>query len=235
MTRTHFTAATYNLGDGPDAKKREDILALFDQEGVDFLALQEAGDRSKVIDSIAVGNPRIARWLGDGSPGASSVPIMWRQDLWEVVKRKTVHLSSRFFAPEGVGPSWVKPKVVNLVWLRNKVTGEIVVFGSTHMPASLWARLRAVLGGGIVRKLRRTVDGIDNRVVVIGADWNAKVGARILRPLGRLISAQKRQGIKPTHGKRAIDDLRSRGVYWLASRTRKGSSDHLAFIAEGRS
>lgn len=235
MSRTRVTAATYNLGDGPDAKKREDVLALFDEEGIDFLSLQEAGDRSKVLASIAIGNPRIALWLGDGSPGASSVPVMWRQDLWHAFKRETVALSSRFFAPEGAGPNWVKPKVVNLVWLRHKITGEVVVVCSTHMPASLWARLRALLGRGIIRRLGKAVDGIEVGIrIIIGADWNAKVGAKILRRLDKnTISAQQKVGVIATRMKAAIDDLRSRGVRWLSSRTRKGSSDHLAFIAEG--
>lgn len=235
MSRTKVTAATYNLGDGPDAKKREDVLALFNEEGVDFLSLQEAGDRIPVLASIAVGNPRIALWVGDGTPGASSVPVMWRQDVWHAFKHETIRLSGRFFAPEGAGPNWVKPKVVNLVWLRHKVTGEVVVLGSTHMPASLWARLRAVLGRGIIRRLGKAVDGIElGTCIVIGADWNAKVGARILRRLDKnTTSAQQKVGVIATRMKAAIDDLRSRGIRWLSSRTRQGSSDHLAFIAEG--
>lgn len=231
---TEIAACTANLGNAGDAKVRVDVLGLFDHELADVLCCQEASDRNRLLRTIESSRRTIGLYDGDGSPGAKAVPVMWRDDVWRAIRTHTVRLSSRFWAPEGVGPNWVKPKVLNIVWLQHRVTGEIVVVCSTHMPASLWARLRAVLGGGIVRKVARFARNHDQHPLVIGADWNAKVGSSILRPLGtvgRMRSAQAKKGPEPTHGKRVIDDLWTRRLRVTDLRAVDTSSDHRALIA----
>jgi hypothetical protein len=232
MTEIHV--ATANLGNARDGKVRADILRLFDDECIDTLSIEEAGDRNRLLRSIADGRRTIDLYDGDGSPGATSTPVMWRSDVWQAIRTHTVRLSSRFWAPEGVGPNWVKPKVLNVVWLQHRITGEIVVVCSTHMPASLWARLRAILGGGIIGKVARFARNHDQHPLVIGADWNAKVGSPILRRLrtkGHMNSAQQKRGVIATHGKRAIDDLWTRKLRVTNLRAVETSSDHRALIA----
>lgn len=231
---TEIVACTANLGSAHDFNVRIDVLTLFDRELIDVLCCQEASDRNRLLHTIESSRRTIGLYDGDGSPGAKATPIMWRDDVWNAVHTRTVRLSSRFWAPEGVGPNWVKPKVLNVVTLRHRITGETVTACSTHMPASLWARLRAVLGGGIVGKVARFAHNHDKHPLVIGADWNAQVGSAILRPLriaGLMKSAQQKLGIVETHGTRAIDDLWTRKLRVTHLRAVETSSDHRALIA----
>jgi hypothetical protein len=232
MPRTRVTAVTWNMGNASDEKVRADLVRLM--YDADTLALQEAGDRGRLLTDYAK-DRAIGLYRGDRTPGAASVPVLWRADAWHAMECWTVPLTKRSWAPEGVGPKWVKPKVVNLVRLRHRVTGEVIVAGSTHMPASLWAHLRALVGMSLVRRLAKVVDDLPDPCVLIGGDWNTKVGSRILRPLhrrGRLRSAQGRHPIA-THGNRAIDDVWVRGIGGLLRSVRKTSSDHRAFKVTG--
>src|SRR5262245_2953289 len=45
------TVVTYNMGDGPDERKREDLLLLLDA-GARVICLQEAGDRRSVLEAF---------------------------------------------------------------------------------------------------------------------------------------------------------------------------------------
>ena len=232
MIRTKVSAVTWNMGNASDEKVRADLARLM--YDADTLACQEAGDRGRLLADFAK-DRAIGLYRGDRTPGAASVPVLWRADAWHAMECWTVPLTKRSWAPEGVGPNWVKPKVVNLVRLRHRVTGEVIVAGSTHMPASLWAHLRAVLGLSLVRRLAKVVNDLPDQTVLIGGDWNTKVGSSILRPLhrrGRLRSGQGRHPL-PTHGKRAIDDVWLRGIGGLVRTVRKTSSDHRAFKVTG--
>ena len=67
------TVVTYNMGDGPDERKRDDLLQLLDA-GAQVICLQEAGDRREVLEDFCAEVGWVL-WRGFAA-GSPSVPIV---------------------------------------------------------------------------------------------------------------------------------------------------------------
>lgn len=199
--------ATANLGNGSDAKVRNGLTRL-KARGVQVAGLQEAGDRRRAIESWCRENKWDAFW-GDGSPGASSTPIIYDRAL-DVSNKGTREATPRTYAGKaGAGPSTVKRKVWN--HLRVDGDGPPFVFISGHLPASLYLPGRRRLGKKMIAVLADMVKHREGKVAVIAVgDFNSKPSALLLRPLRKLGMKQRTKGA--THGRRTIDLVWTLGV-----------------------
>lgn len=231
---------TWNMGPGSDMKKIKEIIGWF-EDGMDVLGTQEASDRDAVKRGVSK-HPSIGCFerLAHGSP---AVPIFYNSARWRPFASGSVLLSPRFFAPEGVGPNWVKPKRLNFLFLRDKETHDALVVGNMHMPASLWADRRNVLGRRVVQHAADWAAPIA-LPVVITADWNTKVGSSILSPLAKahLHSCQEvrvRQShgkLKPlaTHGGWTPDDIWKKRLHVNEVEAHDTTSDHRILVMRGQ-
>jgi exonuclease III len=191
--------ATLNLGDGPDDAKAR-ALATLVKHGADVICLQEAGDRGDLLAEFCR-RTGWHSWLGDVTPGASSVPMLWNPRVVIAAHVGTTPATKATNAgPGGAGPNVVKAKV----WNRVRFTdGTVVING--HLPASLYLPGRRRLGKQMIAVLvemvkRREAHGTP--VVVVG-DFNARPSALVLKPLRELGMHQHTHAA--THGRRTID------------------------------
>ena len=84
-----FRAATFNCGDGPDARKIADIEHLADDFDVSVIGCQEASDRRRALKRFVKRNPS---WhvYQPHTPGGAAVPILWDGDEWARLRFRSV-------------------------------------------------------------------------------------------------------------------------------------------------
>lgn len=227
MAQTTLTVATFNMGDGPDSVKITALDKLRDA-GAQVICLQEAGDRKKVLTRWSADNGWNA-FFGDGTAGASSVPILVTPDL------KVTRFHSRLAVParnvgEGAGPDRSKAKVVNVA----RIDGGWRVL-NTHMIASAtrrgskYDRRRAHFHDHLAVLLDMLRRDTKATQICVG-DFNATPEFRMLEPM-REIATQVVAG-GGTHGRRMIDlawVVRGR-IVDKAQLLSRMSSDHKAVV-----
>lgn len=241
MTGAPLTIGTYNVGPGSDKAKVNEIVEAF-EGGMDALGTQEMSDRAKVKAAV-IRHPGIACFEKSDHKGSPAVPIFYNSVRWRPFASGTVFLGARFFAPEGVGPDWVKPKRLNYLFLRDVETHDAFVMANMHMPASLWADRRNLLGHRVIHRAADWAGALSLPVALTG-DWNSKVGASILAPLQHagLRSSQEvrvRQShgkLKPlpTHESWTPDDVWKKRWHVNMVETRLLTSDHRMLVVHGQ-
>jgi exonuclease III len=169
---------TWNIGDGPDAEKRAALDKLRDR-GARVICLQEAGDRQRVLEAWARDNGWTL-FLGDGSDGASSVPILTAK---KVVRSGTVEAVEARYVGPGAGPDRAKRKVIN--WIEC-ADGELVL--NTHMIASATREgnqytLRRRHYRDHVAAIVALLDTLRGKPVTLVGDFNAPPDFNLLQPL----------------------------------------------------
>jgi endonuclease/exonuclease/phosphatase family metal-dependent hydrolase len=202
------TFATWNLGDGSDRTKARGLDRLV-QHGADVIGLQEAGDRQRLIDRWCEATGWHA-WLGDGSAGAPSVPILWNPKAVRATRTGTVFATGATKVGRlGAGPSTMKPKVWNRVRFED---APDVVFVNGHIVPSVYLPKRRRLARKQIAVLARIAAEREGRVDVIAVgDFNMKPRDTLTKPLRKLGMHQHTQA--PTHGRRTIDLIWTLGCH----------------------
>lgn len=222
--------ATWNIGDGPDNTKVRGLVKLV-KAGVDVLGLQECGDRGDLLDEFCK-RTGWHMWPGDGSPGASSVPILWNPATVKATRTGTNEATDPTWAP-GRGPDRVKAKVWNRVRLHplHEHHAAIVVING-HLPASLYMPGRRRIAVRQVAVLERMVEQRAGHVPVVALmDGNSKPTDRLWKPLRQLGMVQRTH--RPTHGRRTIDLIWTHGIGGRVE-VLDMPSDHNAVVFETR-
>lgn len=227
------TVASLNIGDGPDARKVDDLTTLA-TAGADVICLQEASDRQKVIGAWARRHGwRV--WYGDGSGGAAACPILWRPGVPVTGMDTHTAVPARYVGNPGAGPSRVKRKVVNRIRIKRGRFRRLHVL-NTHLIPSATRDLP-----NTVKRRRHYADHIKavsdvvrrrwGAVVLVG-DFNSSPSFALLAPLR---AAGMRQHVRtPTHGRRTIDHAWTRRLRVCSVRTIPTSSDHRAVVVTVR-
>lgn len=226
MTTVKF--AFFNVGDGADVKKEED-LDFFAAEGAQAIFMCETGDRVPMLKRWCRRNPGWRLFVGL-APGAKSVAVLYRKKPSRKRSRTCV---PRTYVGPGAGPSWAKPKAAQR--LDFGVLSIIV----THMVASAtrrgdqyrWRRrhykLHLAVLEGMVRRVRRR----GRKAVVIG-DMNAHPNHWLLGPFREVMDQHVPVA---THQHGLFDQLwATPGVEIMSVVTVATSSDHDGVIAEVR-
>lgn len=198
--------ATWNVGNRRDNDVARGLVKLV-KTGVDVLGLQECGDRGDLLDEFCR-RTGWHMWPGDGSAGASSVPILWNPRTVKAMRTGTNEATDPTWAP-GRGPDRVKAKV----WNRVRFVGDDgpVVVINGHLPASLYMPGRRALAKRQVAVLERMVEQRADRVPVVALmDANSKPTNRLWKPLRGLGMVQRTH--QPTHGRRTIDLVWTHGI-----------------------
>ena len=190
-----FRAGTWNVGDGPDRKKRNDLEAL--TYHCDVMALQEVGDRN--LDELLP--------PGWSARTNSRTALAWAPGVEPRARVLDRLLSKAQYAGPGAGPSRVGTK--HLVGGRWRIGGQSISVGCVHLVASQWQPLRLALAIRQVLQIVAWVKARKSHVLVLG-DFNATPGSPTLLPLRRIGMRRAKTG--PTHGKRTID------MQWYKSR-----------------
>lgn len=190
-----------NLGNQGDAAVAI-TLDRMKARGCKALALSEAGDRRHVVDKWCKINGWEAYW-GDGSPGASSTPLLWDLRLTSSFEGTRPATDATYTGKLGAGPNVVKAKVLNHVRLHEEGEEPFVLI-SVHMPASLYLWRRRRLAKKIVRELVTMAQHRQGHVEVrIQGDFNGRGTAWVFRPLRKIGLRQHTHA--PTFGPRCID------------------------------
>jgi hypothetical protein len=235
-----ITEAWYNLGDGADAKKADDLDQLAD-EGAVIIYLCEAGDRSRLLRAWANRRGWVV-YFGDGSPGAASTPILMRRDLARCV--------SDCFTDEacpainvgdpGAGPAGVKRKVTNGIKIRRRTKRGLPRRPRVGLSAHL---LASATRNGLPnddkrdRAYHRHIDNLVQTarrfklaVVMIFGDFNAE-------PHDVLLAGLRHAGFDALDTKDTHESHRQIDLGWRRSLRRiirvwlvPGSSDHHALM-----
>lgn len=220
--RTHIGGAgTLNIGDGSTATKLEGILHAIALGGISLLGLQEGSDRVKLLKRLVelLAHPlRAARrvvervrerralraqlaamgwrvWQPLGVPGAAAVPILYDAKAFRLRRgRSVVAVARMFVGAAGAGPAWAKARVVNVIVVEHRDTGEVIEHMNTHMIPSAERRnipdaeRRRRRGNytAHVERIKRMVWRADRRRdhgVVVTCDANATRNSELLEPL----------------------------------------------------
>lgn len=237
MTNTPtFGVATYNIGNGPDARKVDDLVtvATHPRGHCAIIGMQEGGDRRAMLTRYKRTNPGW-RVHQPRRPGASSVPIAWHGPTFKLLRtRSALAVARSWVGRRGAGPTFAKPKRVNVVVLRHRETGLRVRVLNTHaIPSTtrhnLPGRELAARTAHLAQHVAKVVDMVERSKdpVVVTADWNATPEWPALRPL-------RRAGLRgwtrnATHGRRrAIDHVLHVGLQNVRGYRAPTSSDHHA-------
>jgi len=224
--RNQVRCLQYNIGDGPNHKKLEDLETFVKEENPDVFALDEHADRDSVTDAFIGLHPEFGKWAGDGRPGALKTCILYRKKLGKLTGEYSKTLVGPRHLPPGAGPENAGAKVANRI--RMRINKRRVHFIAVHQYASVRSRWEAAkdLVDALVHLVRNRFG-----VVVVLGDMNANPMDRIYKALRELLPFFSKPGA--THGKRTID------VIWvnklgriLKAWTRSGTSDHEAVIAD---
>lgn len=241
MTTTilNLPVVTYNAGNASDRRVLLDLHRLARETKVDgqlpVILLQEVADRAFILDRFArdLGYVLHQETVDDKGHVAVLVPPLpagahiKARGYWRCTKRTPV-------GAWGAGPSTIAAKWVAWVTLED-VEGRTITVASTHFVPSV--QRPAHTGPAIAARARRLALYVRHVTAILaflvahrgakilGADWNATPGFPLLRRLSRLVLRTA-----PSHGKRAIDVLRSTRRRWLEpgpARALNGySSDH---------
>lgn len=233
-------AASLNIGDGPNPVKIQGIVHLIVM-GVTLIGMQEGSDRAPMLSQLlellkhpaavarrtnAVRHDRrvtrrrlrAAGWrvYQPTVPGGRAVPIAYDSRVWRLRRTRSLLAVARMWVGAmGAGPTWAKPKVINLAVLVHRETGEVVEHLNTHMipsadrenlsPREKAARLnhyerQAEALTAAVRRAERRGHG-----VVVTLDANATRMSRLVDPLreAELVGWT----VNGTHGHRGIDHV----------------------------
>lgn len=197
------TVATWNVGDGPDGIKARGLVKLVKQ-GADIIGLQECGDRRDLLAEFCE-RTGWQGWLGDGSPGAASVPILWNPKAVRArVTGTTPATQPTKVGRPGAGPSTMKAKVWNRVRFgEGDHHGPFVVING-HIVPSVYLPARRRLARQQIDVLAEMVERRKGRVPVVAVgDFNMRPGHPLTRPLRDVGMVQHND--RPTHGRRVID------------------------------
>jgi hypothetical protein len=168
--------------------------------GADVIALQEAGDRRRLIDTFCNKHDWHA-FFGD-VPGAPSVPILWKPNTVHVVGRGTRQVTPPTHVGRlGAGPPVMKAKV----WNRIRVAdGPLIVNG--HIVPSVYLPARRRIARKQIDVLADIVDRRDGRMPVVAVfDANMRPTDSLTKPLRREGMVQRTRSA--THGRRLIDHV----------------------------
>jgi len=202
------TLASWNIGDGKDARKAGGLTELLHQ-GAQVLALQEAGDRRRMLEHWC----ELHDWepfFGD-EPGAPSVPILWNPRAVNMLGAGTRPATpATKVGPLGAGPSTMKPKVWNRARfeIHDRDADLLVING--HIVPSVYLPKRRRLAAKQIEVLadmvefRETATERDLVDVAALGDFNMRPSHELLAPLRQLGMRQRVH--EPTHGRfRTID------------------------------
>lgn len=214
-------AGTLNIGDGSEATKLEGILHAIAFGSITLLGLQEGSDRVKLLarlvelltHPVVVARRLVERrrerreirrrlevmgwrvWHPRFVPGGAAVPILYDAKVFRLRRGRSVLAVARMFVgAAGAGPAWAKARVVNVVVVEHRDTGEVVEHMNTHMlPSAERANIpdperkrRRTNYTRHVEKLARMVRRADVRRdhgVVVTCDANAARLSELLQPL----------------------------------------------------
>lgn len=159
-TRQYVGAAgTLNLGDGSAALKLEGILHAIAFARITLLGMQEGSDRAKLLERLVelLRHPvAVARRLAAERaerrelrkrlavmgwrvftalvPGGKAVPIAYDAKVWKLRRgRSIVAVARMWVGGAGAGPAFAKPKVITVLVVEHRETGEVVEHLNTHM------------------------------------------------------------------------------------------------------
>lgn len=226
MARKHRTSVrvgVYNLGDGSDSEKFQDLLGLMGQR-FDYLGLTEHADRSDVTDRFVRNFPQYGKWEGDGRNGAQKTCVIYRKSKGRVTAKVSNTLTGRKRLPQGAGPEQAGPKVANRI--RARVEKKRLHFIVAHEYASVNNRREAA--AEFMRALVAIVRPRLGKTIVV-ADFNMTATHRLMRALRALLKSRSKVG--PTHDTREIDQILTNGEIYQAW-TWTGTSDHKAVFAD---
>lgn len=233
--------AWYNLGDGPDHKKLEDLDELRDR-GALIIGLAEAGDRGRMLEDWCVRrNGRVwALYDGDGSPGSASTPILVHPDVVPCIARWITEeaVPARDVGDPGAGPARMKRKVTNGVKVRRRRRVGVWRPPSVTLTAHLLpsatrdnlpnAEKRQRIFRTHIHRLLATARRFKIAKVTILGDFNAELDDPLMAELREAGYRAAKTG--PTHGAhRRIDLALARRE--LDTLTVALSSDHRGLIA----
>lgn len=242
MKRTHLgNAGTLNVGDGSDLTKLSGIILMISLGALAMLGMQEASDRVKLLQRIVnvLRHPAAAvrritdkrrerralrrrlkaqgwRVFQPKVPGGAAVPIAYDARVWQLLRARSVLAVARtWVGAVGAGPTWAKPKVINVAVLRHRATGEIVEHLNTHMipsagrgnlpPKEKAARRRhyADQAARVVRLVHRAKRR--GHGVVLTMDANASRMSELVKPFRD--AGLRGWTTSGTHGDRGIDHV----------------------------
>lgn len=228
---------TYNLGSGSAAAKVDDLHQLAGLAVL--LMLSEAGDRRREIERFLAGNEDWRGFLGDGSSGALSTPLLWNSTALEMRQTATAQaVPSRHVGPKGAGPATIKRKVNNHIRFRHRASGRTLHAYSVHaLPSVTRRNLPVAERRARLRHFEQHMTSLARDIarrrglVVVAGDFNAPPAFPGLAPLraARLVAKTD----EPTHHgvpidqvwHRVDDAIREKGRFTLEL-----SSDHRALV-----
>lgn len=219
----------YNMGDGPDQIKLEDLEEIWAQNP-EVIALSEHADRIDVTTKFVEAHPEYDQYFGDGRPGAAKECLLYRKDLGELTLKKTHTLVGPRKLGEGAGPENATAKCALHLRFRVKQGKRRrrlhVIVG--HQYATVNNRREAAKL--FMRALADLVRRLVGAVIVMG-DMNMVPSHALMHALMVLMTGSD---VGATHGKRQIDRILVRAATILSAWTRRGSSDHRMVFADIR-
>lgn len=152
-------AGTLNLGDGSTKVKLSGVLQMIALGDLSLLGTQEGTDRAPLFTALLriLAHPaaaarratarrrdrreirkalRVMRWriYRPTVPGGSAVTSTYDAKVWQLLRARSLLAVARMWVGAvGAGPTWSKAKVVNVLVLRHRETGEILEHLNTHM------------------------------------------------------------------------------------------------------
>jgi hypothetical protein len=192
--------ATWNFGPGTLA----DLLGLM--ATFTILAIQEAGDRGKVI----AGALHDAGWkdITGPEPGQSSTPLLYDPAAHQLLRVFRILIAHAQDVGPGAGPSRMKQKWLIGGLFRDLATGRLFLAFSVHYVATQGKPKRHQVALATSRRIAVAVARFTLAVFILG-DFNTTPTspvARILRRAG-LAFTQLADKMLGTHGRRAIDQI----------------------------
>lgn len=201
-----FEVALYNIGDGQQHAKLEDIVNLADNEGVSVIFLQEAGDRQWVVNQFLKSHHSwrvVWRYKMNKS---REVAILYDSAVWSKVWWHEIFVRIGFLGPQGAGGDAPAHKALNMVRLRHRKARQVVKFLNHHAIASAFST-RGAEGRrrkeAFARQMRAFFSNARKGLVIGGGDWNAGKSNRLVRLYQSSHWRWLRTG--PTHRKNTID------------------------------
>lgn len=226
---TTLQLSTWNVGRG-SLSNFVNIL-----ESTDALALQEAGDQTRLLRAARNLHRRVLN--GTGRPGQSSTPLIYNPSELRLRRPFVEATAARQYAGPGAGPSTLKPKWLIGGEFVHRDSGRVVTIVSTHYVASSYRPVRHRIArhqtAATVRAFART-----KHLAFLMGDFNTTPTRSLLQPLfahGWTTDqgvAARRIG---THGRRAVDQVwwqRDGSVRLVRHWRVRTRSDHDALLTQ---
>lgn len=224
QNRRQGVFATLNLGNRDDHAVLRALGEMFDRAPV--VAMQEASDRRDVLNNLRMRGYGV--YQPEGTAGAT--PLAWDKKRKQFISGGHQLLVPRRSDPRGADGG--KPKHVTWVNLRDRKTGRVERFASTHVVPSLQFEANRIAAREHMRDLARWARGVRHPLYV-GGDFNMTPRQRTGGLLGILGDVMRRLPGSPTHGNREIDYIFTRhvGRFRFTTATVKVASDHRGVVA----